>query len=96
MIVAILILGAIIVVFALNAGNSVRRQARKLHAKVIELDDVTQHDYTTITAKLGNPNAISNMPNGVTLVQWICPGYHVAMSFDKDDKCLGIDSEVVV
>ena len=94
MLIAILVFGLVIVLFALNAGNRAKGPARKLHAKVAELDDVTQHDYESIIEKLGPPNAVRAMPGGTRFVQWIRPGYHIAMSFGQDGKCLGIDSEV--
>lgn len=94
--IVILVLGVIGIALIANAGNAARRSGRALHARVIELEDVTQHDYATITAKLGNPNSVSSMASGVTLAQWIRPSYHVAMSFDQDHRCLGIDHEVAV
>jgi hypothetical protein len=60
------------------------------------LDDVTQYSYDEIVAKLGLPNASARMAGGNDLVQWMASGYHVAMTFSQDNKCLGIDSEIAV
>lgn len=95
-IIAILIVGVVLIVMTMNSGNAVRRSGRTLHNAVIALGDVTQHDYASITKVLGDPSSLSNMPGGITFAQWIRPGYHIAMSFDKDDKCVGIDHEVAV
>jgi hypothetical protein len=60
------------------------------------LDDVTQHSFDEIVAKLGPPSAVAAMPGGNRLMQWASRGYHVAMTFTPDGACLGIDSEIAV
>jgi hypothetical protein len=72
-----------------SRGNSLRRG-------MIRLGDVTLHTYDEVVSVLGRPNALSSIGNGVELAQWMSGGYHVAMSFGPDGKCLGIDSEVSV
>jgi hypothetical protein len=44
---------------------------------------------TEITALLGAPNSRSAIGGG-TLLQWLQPGYHVALRFDAADRCEGI------
>ena len=83
----------IVVLFSFGADSN---RANSLKSGMRELGNVTQHSYDTVVAKLGKPNAISSMPRGQTLAQWASRGYHVAMSFDQDGKCLGIDSEIAV
>jgi hypothetical protein len=82
----------VIIVFVVLSAASANRSV-KLKRAVAALGNVTQFDYQTIVSRLGNPASISGMPNGEQLVQWITPRYHIAMSFDRDGKCLGIDHE---
>jgi hypothetical protein len=72
-------------------GNS----GRDLQLKVRALDDVTQHSYDAIVAKLGPPNGIATIGEN-RLVQWAARGYHIAMTFTPSGECLGIDSEIAV
>jgi len=89
-IVAILLIAAVMS-YGSNAakGNNLRRGMR-------DLGNVTLHTFDEVVAVLGRPNALSSIGNGVELAQWMAGGYHVAMSFGPDGKCLGIDSEVSV
>lgn len=95
-VIILLIIGALLLIGMFASGARARSQGRELHLMTISLGDVTRHDYGTIVRTLGNPNAISSIADGGRMVQWIRPGYRVAMSFDKDDRCLGIDHEVAV
>ena len=87
-----LLIVVILVAPALRA-NSARNASQALLDRMGELGDVTQHDYHAVVAKLGNPNAIDGRPGGGRFVQWITPHYHVAMTFDANGNCLGIDHE---
>jgi hypothetical protein len=42
-----------------------------------------------IVAIMGTPNGRSAAGAG-TLLQWLQPGYHVALRFDANDRCEGI------
>lgn len=95
-IVLLILLIVIIVVVPTVNANSARSRSRALHARVIALGDVTAHDYQAILAKLGNPNAIDGLQSGGQLVQWIQPHYHIAMTFDANGNCLGIDHESAI
>lgn len=93
--IIILIVVAVLLVagFLQFAGAATKRG--ELQRGMASLGDVTQHTYDDVTAVLGNPNSLS-MINDVKLAQWMASGYHVAMSFDQEGKCLGIDHEVAV
>ncbi|HEY3269306.1 MAG TPA: hypothetical protein VGM37_20530 [Armatimonadota bacterium] len=41
----------------------------------------------------GLPNAINRTPEGHTLLQWIQPGYHIALLFDEKDICIRVTHE---
>lgn len=89
-IVAILLIAAVISYGSGAAkGNNLRRGMRAL-------GNVTRHTYDEVVSVLGPPNALSSVGSGIELAQWMSGGYHVAMSFGPDGKCLGIDSEVSV
>lgn len=94
--VVIVIIGLVVFVGIVLSASSSGGSGRSLQIKVRELDDVTQHSYDDIAAKLGPPNAVASMPGGNRLVQWAARGYHVAMTFTADGTCLGIDSEIAV
>ena len=94
MFIALLILLIVIVVVAPAVrANSARNRSQALLDRVGELGDVTAHDFRAIVAKLGNPNSIDGRPDGGRFVQWVAPHYHVAMTFDANGNCLGIDHE---
>jgi hypothetical protein len=42
---------------------------------------------------LGEPNARSGIGGGLLLLQWVRPGYHIALKFGDDGACLGITSQ---
>lgn len=46
-----------------------------------------------IIAAIGNPNGITAQEGGKTLLQWMIPGYHVALLFDANDICEGVTHE---
>ncbi len=41
---------------------------------------------------VGPPNSISSLGEGVTLLQWQSPGYHIALKF-TNDICDGVTHE---
>ena len=45
-----------------------------------------------ITANVGPPDSKSLIGNKI-LLQWIRPGYHMALLFDQNGVCLGIQHE---
>jgi len=94
MIIVSIVIAILLIVWLASSSSSGARR-KTLQRGMIQLDDVTQHTYNEIVATLGPPNSLTAIGE-TKLAQWISTGYHVAMSFDKDDKCLGIDSEVSV
>jgi hypothetical protein len=46
-----------------------------------------------IIALVGNPNSVSTYDNGKTLLQWIQSGYHIALIFDANGVCEGVQHE---
>jgi len=95
MIIVSVIVTIVLIAIVLSYGSSAAK-GNSLRRGMIRLDDVTLHTYDEIVATLGKPNALATVGNGIELAQWMSGGYHVAMSFGPDGKCLGIDSEVSV
>lgn len=46
-----------------------------------------------IVRTAGRPNFMDRTPQGFLLLQWIQPGYHIALLFDENDICLGVTHE---
>lgn len=64
--------------------------------KMQGLGNIMGRPLDEITAAIGPPNSVSatvTPDGGKTLRQWMASGYHVAMLFDADDKCMGITHE---
>jgi hypothetical protein len=48
-----------------------------------------------IIAKVGPAQAVSNYPDGSSLLQWQATGYHICLGFDQGNVCTGVQSEYV-
>jgi hypothetical protein len=57
------------------------------------LGDVLGRPRHEVTSFLGEPNARSGIGNGLLLLQWVRPGFHIALKFAEDGTCLGITSQ---
>jgi len=95
MIVVSVVVTVLLIVILISYGSGAAR-GNNLRRGMRALGNVTLHTYDEVVAVLGRPNALSSIGNGIELAQWMSSGYHVAMSFGPDGKCLGIDSEVSV
>ena len=74
----------------------VRIPAASLNAKFVKLGVLKGKTLAEITAVVGQPNAVSVNAEGITVRQWITPGYHIVLLFDENDICLGVNSETKV
>lgn len=84
--IAIIILVAIIKAFTTTPSQS-------LNKKFVELGVLTGKHYDDIVAVVGIPNSTSAIGEGAILCQWILPAYHIALLFDQNMVCLGVESE---
>jgi hypothetical protein len=80
-----LVLFAVISTLVKAPGNVLQQKFRGLG----QLPGKTKAE---IIAAVGPPNSVSAAANGKTLLQWIIPGYHVALLFEGE-ACLGITHE---
>jgi hypothetical protein len=81
-----------ITVDAANRVSDVRERKPgelDLSWRLRSLGNIMGMERSEMVKRLGAPNAISTGA-GFTLLQWQCPGYHVALKFAADESCLGI------
>jgi hypothetical protein len=64
-----------------------------LQGKFVKLGTLKGRTQSEIVASVGKPNSISAAAGGKRLVQWITPGYHIALLFDADGVCEGVTHE---
>ena len=76
----------------ISAFSSPTGGAHDLQRAFVRLGDLRGKPRSEIVSAVGAPNSVSAIPNG-TLLQWIKPGYHIAVMFDEDDVCIGISHE---
>ena len=79
------VLGGIITTLTLAPGANLASRFRSL-------GNMTGKTKQEIVAAAGVPSSVSQMGDGVTLLQWQATGYHIAIRF-KDDVFDGITHE---
>ena len=79
---------------------AVKSPARRLQQNFVKLGNMTGMTYAEISAAVGPANTDSPQVGAdgeqVTVKQWIKPGYHIALIFDKDNRCIGKTHEAAV
>lgn len=81
-----------IVISLISVFSSPLSGARTLQRKFADLGDLRGKTRAEIISAVGPPNSVTAMADGA-LVQWLTPGYHVALLFDDADVCLGVSHE---
>ncbi len=84
-----LILGAFIKAFTTTPSQS-------LNKKFVSLGNLVGKTYSQIASVVGEANSRQSIGNGTILCQWIQPAYHIALLFDANMICLGIESETKI
>lgn len=84
-----LILAAIIKGFTTTPSQS-------LNQKFVSLGTLTGKTYSQIASVVGEANARNSISNGTILCQWIQPAYHIALLFDANMICLGVENETKI
>jgi len=64
----------------------------KLQSKFSNMGTIAGKTKAEILLLVGPPNSISALPEGKELLQWQCPGYHIALRF-SEDVCEGVVHE---
>lgn len=72
--------------------DAVRAPGRALAEKFVRLGVLGGKTRSQIYQAVGPPSSISQLSGGKSLIQWIAPGYHIALQFDGE-ICEGITHE---
>jgi hypothetical protein len=88
--IAIAVIGGLILFAVISA--LVRAPGNLLQKKFGSLGQLPGKTREEIIAVVGPPNSVSAAGDGKTLLQWMAPGYHVALLFEGE-ACLGITHE---
>lgn len=73
----------------------VRLPGTTLRNNFISLGILTGKTKAEIINIVGQPNAISSLPEGKILLQWLASGYHISLIFNGE-FCEGVAQEVSV
>ena len=71
-------------------GRVEKAPLRKLEKGFANLEPIIGRTFQEIKNEVGLPQSVDVQAGGGRLRQWIIPGFHIALLFDKDDVCLGI------
>ena len=90
---AVLIPLAIGAIVAMSAGV----QLNDTKSKFAKLGTIAGKTRAEIIAAVGQPNSVSGIGSGKTLLQWQhtsqAGAYHIALRFDENDICEGVTHE---
>jgi len=79
------LIGIIQVISSSVAGPS-------LQNKFVRMGTLAGKTKAQIISVAGQPNSISVLPGGKTLLQWMATGYHIALTFNGE-ICEGVSHE---
>jgi hypothetical protein len=92
--------GAIAVVALIGAFVAVivvpfafRAPGRALRSRFVALGSVKGRRRREIVKAVGEPSQETPLPDGKVLLQWRATGYHIALAFEKDGRCIGVTHE---
>jgi len=84
--IAALVLSVLIKTFSIPSSQALQNKFASLgHLRGKNLDQ--------IVSIVGDPQSISDLGNGTLLYQWLVPGYQIALIFDTNKICLGINNQ---
>ncbi len=88
-IIALAVLGGL--VFAIEQAGD-QAKGPKLAQKFADLGTLAGRSRAEIVSVVGEPNSVSSIGDGITLLQWQHHSYHIALSF-IGDTCEGVQHE---
>lgn len=94
LIIILTTVGGLILYFVQSLA--VQAPGASLNKKFVSLGHLPGKTLQEITVVAGAPSAVSAVGNGQILRQWQATSYHIALLFDENDICLGINSEISV
>ncbi len=88
---ALLLVVAAVVAF--GVPYVLRAPGRTLRRRFIVLGSVKGRPRREIEKAVGPASQVTDLPDGRTLLQWRATGYHIALVFEKDGRCVGVTHE---
>ena len=82
------VLGALAVLFAIIGSAMNQSSGTSLNKKFVALGNMTGMTLSQISAHVGNPNSITQFPDGEKLCQWAASGFAIGIMFDANDVCV--------
>ena len=70
-----------------------RAPGRALRKQFIALGSLKGKSRTDIERAVGPAAQETTLPDGRTLLQWRSTGYHIALVFEPDGRCVGVTHE---
>lgn len=90
-IAVVALIGAFLV--ALVVPYVVRSPGRALKKRFVALGSLKGRRRKEIVKAVGQPAQETPLPDGRVLLQWRATGYHIALAFEKDGRCIGVTHE---
>jgi hypothetical protein len=81
------------VVLTLLVPWAFRAPGRAMRKRFISLGSLKGKTRKEIVKVVGAPSQETPLPDGRTLLQWRATGYHIALVFEKNDRCFGVTHE---
>jgi hypothetical protein len=70
-----------------------RAPGRSLRKRFIALGTLKGMKRREIVKAVGEPGTETPLPDGRTLLQWRATGYHIALVFEANGRCVGVTHE---
>jgi hypothetical protein len=71
----------------------IRAPGRALHRRFRALGTLKGKSRREIVKAVGEPAIETALPDGRTLLQWRSTGYHIALVFEPNGRCVGVTHE---
>lgn len=88
----LLLLLGVLVLYAF-VTSMVKSPGLSLQGKFVSCNPLRGKPMTDIMAKCGQPTSRHAFANGLELLQWQAPGYHIALLMDDQGTCQGVTFE---
>jgi hypothetical protein len=89
--VVLLVVAALV---AIIVPRIVLAPGRRLRKQFVLLGSLKGRTRREIVKAVGEPATETALPDGRTPLQWRTTGYHIALVFEKNGRCLGVTHEI--
>ena len=89
------VLGAFLVSligYLIARSRDQKSKAQQMRLNFASLGDLIGKHADEITKRVGLPIRIDSRPDGGTFRQWVVSDFHVALTFDKNGLCTGVQN----